>query len=160
MRFTSVFHFVAYSQALFFNEHEIAESILTAPGVEACKQLMGYLKDYRQDQWESQREKFVYIGFREKFLQHPALLGELLTTGERLIALANPRDSLWGIGLSEYDEAAEVISLWPGANRLGHILTMLRDSLLEGYDQGTLPRRAKWAIDELIRNPELLRKAS
>lgn len=44
---------------------------------------------------------------------------------------ASPKDTIWGIGLSEKDKRAWNKETWRGQNLLGEILTKVRDKLLE-----------------------------
>lgn len=44
---------------------------------------------------------------------------------------ASPKDTIWGIGLSEKDRRAWNRETWRGQNFLGEILTNVRDKLLE-----------------------------
>lgn len=46
---------------------------------------------------------------------------------------ASPIDRIWGIGLSEKDKRAWNKETWRGQNLLGHILTKVRDKLMESF---------------------------
>ncbi len=150
--FENVQHFVNYSKAMLFKSHELAERIYKAKDPKLCQELGQKIEHFNQEKWNAHREKYVHIACREKFLQHNDLLTLLFETGDRMLVEATPHDFYWGIGLSEDDPRANTPSQWPGRNRLGHILTEFREWMMEGYDEGTLPRRASWAIEEMIQN--------
>jgi ribA/ribD-fused uncharacterized protein len=151
MPFEDVIHFLNYSKAKLFGDELLAERILKAKDPKLCRELGRNVKRFNQEKWNKECDKFMRIGCREKFLQHNDLLTALFETGDRIIVEANPRDFYWGIGLTEDDPRALHPCLWFGKNRLGGLLTAVREWLMEGYDEGTLPRRASWAVEEMIR---------
>lgn len=64
-----------------------------------------------------------------KFGQHPELRDFLLSTRDRVLVEASPRDRVWGIGLSASDERATSPATWQGLNLLGFALMAARDGL-------------------------------
>jgi predicted NAD-dependent protein-ADP-ribosyltransferase YbiA (DUF1768 family) len=46
-----------------------------------------------------------------------------------MLVEANPRNTIWGVGLAVDDPAAKVPSQWKGENLLGRILTKVRMDL-------------------------------
>ncbi|EAZ97290.1 hypothetical protein MELB17_09318 [Marinobacter sp. ELB17] len=100
--------------------------------------------------WNVHSEKIVGIGCREKFLQNPRLLEDLLATGNREIVEASPYDKIWGIGLKDDHPDATNPSRWPGENRLGNVITQVREDLLAGYANYTLPERARVAVENAM----------
>jgi hypothetical protein len=155
MPFENVQHFVNYFKAKMFGDEALAERIYKAKNPQLCQQLGREVKGFNQEKWNAEREKYVQIGCREKFLQNTELLIALFETGDRLLVEANPKDAYWGIGFAEDDPQATMMCYWPGRhdsrNRLGHIITTFRDWLMDGYDEGTLPRRARWAVEDMLR---------
>jgi len=53
----------------------------------------------------------------------------LLSTKQRIIVEASPRDRIWGIGMGQHNEKAENPNLWRGQNLLGFALMEVRDEL-------------------------------
>lgn len=59
---------------------------------------------------------------------------ELLETGDQILVECNPKDSIWGIGLSVDNPDALDESKWKGQNLLGKILMQIREELRQTYD--------------------------
>ena len=53
----------------------------------------------------------------------------LLETGDKILAEANPRNCVWGIGLDIHDPDAFDPSRWRGQNWLGNMLMEVRDEI-------------------------------
>ncbi|MFT4251037.1 MAG: NADAR domain-containing protein [Caulobacter sp.] len=53
----------------------------------------------------------------------------MTATGEAMLVEANPRDWIWGVGLSADDPAVHRPDDWKGENLLGRILTDVRRKL-------------------------------
>lgn len=73
----------------------------------------------------------VEKGNMEKFSQNEQLKKKLFDTYPNTLVEASPKDTIWGIGLSEKDRRAWNRETWRGQNLLGEILTNVRDKLLE-----------------------------
>ena len=54
----------------------------------------------------------------------------LLSTGNKVLVEASPKDTIWGIGLSVNDENIEDKNCWRGTNYLGYELTRLKFKLM------------------------------
>jgi ribA/ribD-fused uncharacterized protein len=74
-----------------------------------------------REDWDLVRDEIMYNIVKAKFLQHPKLEAVLLTTNDKLIQEASPRDSYWGTA-SDKDGN-------PGANKLGLALMRVREEL-------------------------------
>ena len=68
-------------------------------------------------------------GVHGKFDQNTNLRNLILATGCTTLAEASPRDNVWEIGLSMYDEKAYDQKCWQGANKLDKILLACQDQL-------------------------------
>jgi hypothetical protein len=151
--FSHVEMFMMYSKAMLFGDAETAKQILATPDPKSCKDLGRSVKGFVEETWGKKCQQIVEIGCREKFLQNPSLLEQLLNTDGRLLVEASPYDRIWGIGLSADNPRASTPSTWQGRNLLGHILTKIRDQLLEGYEAQTIPDRALLAMAYAMTNP-------
>ena len=64
-----------------------------------------------------------------KFSQNRDLAECLKKSEKNIIVEANPSDSFWGAGLALEDKNIWKMDLWKGGNKLGMILSELRDHL-------------------------------
>ncbi|WP_245616879.1 NADAR family protein [Amycolatopsis taiwanensis] len=127
--FTTAEHYMMWRKAMLFDDPGSAEQILRAPHPHRAKQLGRGVQGFDQDRWEARRYEIVVTGSVAKFGQHPELRRFLLGTGERVLVEASPRDSVWGIGLTQDDSRANDPEQWPGLNLLGFALAEARKVL-------------------------------
>ena len=73
--------------------------------------------------------EIVKKGNFAKFSQSNQLMEYLLGTGNKILVEASPKDTIWGIGLSEDSPKACNPHLWRGENLLGFALMDVRDML-------------------------------
>ena len=73
----------------------------------------------------------MYKAIKSKFEQNDELGKALRETKNRLLVEANPNDPYWGAGVSIYSEDIWDIESWKGQNRLGKMLSDLRDELFQ-----------------------------
>lgn len=66
-----------------------------------------------------------------KFTQNEKYREALLETDGIYLVEASPYDPIWGIGLDEYNPDCLDMSKWKGQNRLGFILTKVREDLIK-----------------------------
>lgn len=94
------------------------------------QQLLGRaVQNFSQDVWERNRFDIVVTGNRAKFAQHRDLATRLKSTAPLQLAEASPIDRVWGIGLSQNEDAAFNPSNWKGLNLLGNALMAVRNEL-------------------------------
>lgn len=74
-----------------------------------------------RDNWDIIRNFVMIKGVIAKFTQNKHLMKELLSTKNKILREASPRDFYWGIGKDK-----------KGKNMLGKILMCLRDEILTG----------------------------
>jgi ribA/ribD-fused uncharacterized protein len=87
-----------------------------------AKKLGRGVKNYDESIWNKRRIKVVLFGAMLKFTQNLDVKQILVNTGDTYMIEAAPRDSIWGIGLSEYDAKRTPPENWPGLNFLGKVL--------------------------------------
>ena len=80
--------------------------------------------------WVQQAEKILYKGLKEKFKQNPGYRKYLIKTGDHQMVYCDPRDKLFGIGLSIWDPESANPDKWPGKNLLGKNLEKIRSEIL------------------------------
>lgn len=89
------------------------------------------VKGFDKAKWEEHAQDIVYRGNYAKFMQNPDCWAVLDATGDKIIAEANPRDPIWGIGLSKDDPRALDPEQWQGKNWLGVALMKTRTKIRE-----------------------------
>ena len=116
-------------KARLFGDNEALKAILQAKDPKEHQAIGRRVHDFDQIRWDNAKEEIVKRGNEAKFGQNEHLLKLLLATvGTRLVE-ANPNDQVWGIGLADNHPDALDPKRWRGQNKLGDILTELRDRL-------------------------------
>jgi ribA/ribD-fused uncharacterized protein len=116
-------------KARLFGDDAMADRILKSDSPHEHKLMGGRVSGFEQDTWDAEKVAIVTRGSQAKFSQNAGLRRRLLDTGEAILAEANPKDYIWGIGLAEDDPAALDPDKWQGLNLLGQILARVRDDL-------------------------------
>ena len=115
-------------KALLFGDKLTYKLIMDAKTPGRMKYLGSKVKDFQKDVWARERGHITQKVVQLKFQQNPDLLKVLLkTTG--LIAECNPKDKIFGIGLTIDDPKAADRNNWKGANLLGETLVSIREDL-------------------------------
>ena len=107
--------------------------IMLAEDPLTCKKLGDQATRTRESfqKWESHKREVMEKADINKFSQNEHLKAVLLSTGERLLAEASPRDTYWGIGMHMSHRQKTDIQQWPGQNVLGETLMKVRNLLRE-----------------------------
>lgn len=128
-RFSSMEQYMMYNKAITFEDHEIADKILSVSDVRAVKDLGRAVKNYNETIWNGIRQIVVYEGLLAKFSQNEALKEQLIATGDTILAECAISDLVWGIGLSMKTDDKQDLSKWRGKNLLGFALMRVREQL-------------------------------
>jgi len=116
-------------KALLFQDKETFKKIMATTHPRDQKKLGRTVKNFNQVIWNTYSTTIVYDGNLLKFSQNPKHWDLLNATGDSILVEASPFDRIWGIGLPEGDRLANNISTWKGQNRLGFILTKVRETI-------------------------------
>jgi len=127
--FGSAEHYMMWRKATLFDDDEIAARVLTARTPAEAKALGREVRDFDDGRWTEHRWEIVVTASLLKFGQDDELRGYLLSTRNRVLVEASPRDRIWGIGLGADSEYAEKPGQWQGLNLLGFALMEARDRL-------------------------------
>ena len=119
-----------YRKALTFGDSEIASKILKAEDPWEAKKLGRLVKNYDDKTWDIVRYSIMYHANMHKYTQNEHLKKKLIDTYPKVLVECNPRDSIWGIGLSEDDPNIYDESKWKGKNLLGECLMEVRKDLM------------------------------
>ncbi len=130
-QFNCAEQFMMYSKAITFEDSETAKLILEETKPEKQKKLGRMVKNFDADKWSTISEQVVYQGNYAKFTQNEDLLKELFKTQNTELAETSPTDTIWGIGLPENSPKIYDKSKWRGQNKLGVVLTKLRNDLIK-----------------------------
>lgn len=118
-------------KARIFSDEEIRQQILAEYSQLAMKKLGRKVRNYDDVTWKEKRFDVVVKGNIAKFSQNEKLQNFLLSTGDKILVEAIPKDTVWGIGLDESSPEAIQPSKWKGDNLLGFALMEVRDILSE-----------------------------
>ena len=123
--------YMMHAKALLFGDERMAGKILEADKPFEHKRMGQNVQGFDEETWNAEREDIVLAGNRAKFGQNPGLARRLVATQGTILAEANPRDEIWGIGLADDDERVQQPGEWRGLNLLGAILMEVRQELLD-----------------------------
>ena len=115
---------------LFGDQQSVVKIHRTRDPVEQ-KRLGHKIQNYRQDKWESEMEGILFKGLMAKFEQNLDAANFLLATEDNNIIEANPKDSVFGVGLGLNQQDIWKRSMWKGANIQGKTLEKVRSILKE-----------------------------
>lgn len=124
--FLSIEQWMMYFKARLFHDEHAAEQTLVLTDPAAIKALGRTVTNYNDTVWNGVRQLVVYEGLLAKFGQNPELRARLLATGSAVLAECEPKDSIWGIGLSITDPRRLDMAQWNGQNLLGFTLMEVR----------------------------------
>lgn len=122
-------HYMMAEKARLFGDAEALAKILAArtPGI--AKLIGRDIRNFSEAAWQEKRFDIVVRGNIAKFSQNPDLLAYLRSTGDSVLVQASPDDAIWGIGLSEFEDAARDPEQWAGQNLLGFAIMAARARL-------------------------------
>jgi len=110
-----------YYQAQKFTDPELRKSIRKAEKPPIAKSLADKNKAAIRPDWDAVKDDVMYRAVRRKFEQHPELKAMLLATGDEELIESAPTDTYWGVGRDG-----------TGRNKLGQIMSRIRDELRDG----------------------------
>jgi ribA/ribD-fused uncharacterized protein len=122
-------HWMMAEKARIFNDEVMRKEILAVHHPHDAKKLGRNVKNFDPKTWDKHKFNSVVEGNYHKFSQHQELREFLLSTKNRVLVEASPRDRIWGIGMSENHEHVTNPNLWKGENLLGFALMEVRDRL-------------------------------
>jgi ribA/ribD-fused uncharacterized protein len=127
--FVTAEQWMMHAKARLFGDEATARAILATPDPSVQKRLGQTVGGFDQAAWNTHKIDIVHRGSLAKFTQNAGAQRQLLATGEALLVEANPRDWIWGCGLSADHPDIGRPDAWPGTNLLGRILTSVRAEL-------------------------------
>jgi len=125
-------HWMMAGKAELFDDREMLKEILAASDPKTAKALGRKVRNYDDSKWAAARVDRVVEGNLHKFRAHPKIREFLLSTADRVLVEASPRDRIWGIGLGRNSDDATNPRSWRGQNLLGFALMEVWAKLREG----------------------------
>lgn len=122
-------------KARIFGDEETRQQILSEYSQMAMKKLGRKVRNYNDFVWSGNRLSVVIEGNLAKFSQNESLREFLLSTGDKVLVEASPKDAIWGIGLDASSHEAIHPRNWQGDNLLGFALMEVRDILRGKIDE-------------------------
>lgn len=116
-------------KARLFHDVEMKKNIMDAKQPKQMKAYGRLVKNFDANVWNNKSIEIVRIANYHKFLQNEDLKNYLLSTKDKILVEASPRDRIWGIGMSKHHEQVENPLCWRGKNQLGFALTYVKDQL-------------------------------
>jgi ribA/ribD-fused uncharacterized protein len=132
-------HYMMAAKARLFGDSDALARILATPDPVEAKRIGRQVRNFNPDQWDRAAYDVVVEANLAKFGQNPDLREYLLSTGDRVLVEASPRDVKWGIGRGKNDPAKLRPSQWRGENLLGFALMDVRERLRSASPPPTAP---------------------
>ncbi len=129
-RYSCTEQYMMAEKARLFQDEEMLQEILKAKHPKEMKAFGRAVRNFDKQIWDDNCFEIVKRGNRAKFSQNEGLCQFLLSTRNRILVEASPRDRIWGIGMGKHNPDAGNPMKWRGKNLLGFALTEVRDMLL------------------------------
>ena len=101
-------------KARLFKYHRTVELIMLSPDPSSHKRIGPGVHNFDPAAWDREKKNAVLSATYAKFTHNPAMKNHFLSTGNQLLAEANPLDPAWGIGLQADDPRADDPCQWRG----------------------------------------------
>lgn len=121
--------YMMYHKALTMGDISTAEEILAIDSPADIKKAGRKVYPFDADLWDKAKFDVVVKGNFLKFSQNKLLRWYLLSTADKILVEASPRDQIWGIGMSKQNPSCYKPEEWRGQNLLGFALMEVRDML-------------------------------
>lgn len=118
-------------KAFAFEDLETLDQILEAPDAKSAKALGRAVRGFDAEKWDSISYDCMRYAVAEKFMANEDLGRQLMSTFPKKLVEASPKDTIWGVGLHESDDAILDEANWRGENRLGKVLMEVREMLIK-----------------------------
>lgn len=129
--FSCVEQYMMYMKAILFGDTYRAKMILNETVPLEMKRLGRQVDGFVDSVWNDVRYGVVLLGVYNKFNQNSDLKEWLLSVDVDYFVECNPRDRIWGIGMSRENDNAVYAQNWRGRNLLGSIIKTVQNKLKE-----------------------------
>ncbi|MEJ1242011.1 NADAR family protein [Chryseolinea sp. T2] len=122
-------HWMMVQKARLFNDPQAASELLSLSDNKEIGERGKQISGFDQKHWDDHRYNIVLQGNLHKFSQHQTLHAYISGTYPMVLTEANPKDSIWGIGMPAGAPGITDPYQWKGLNLLGFALMEVRDIL-------------------------------
>jgi hypothetical protein len=123
INFINVEQYFVWRKVMLFDP-ELEPLILSTKDPKEMQKIAVSVKNYKDAEWLAKRYDIMKEGLYHKFSQNPILQNKLMWTGNSGIVNADPKDLIWGIGITAVEALMNVP--WRGENLLGEALIEVR----------------------------------
>jgi len=123
INFINVEQYFVWKKVMLFDP-EFEPLILSTKDPKEMKKIALSVKNYKDAEWLAKRYDIMKEGLYYKFSQNPVLQNKLMWTGNSGIVNADPKELIWGIGITAVEALMNVP--WRGENLLGEALIEVR----------------------------------
>lgn len=124
-------HWMMAEKARLFKDGKALSNILASQSPAKAKEEGRLIENFDPAVWDLHKFGIVVEGNRHKFSSDHTLKDFLLSTERQVLVEASPLDTIWGIGLSGDNPAAQDPVSWRGENLLGFALMEVRALLIK-----------------------------
>jgi len=114
-------------KAMLFKDQDTFKKIMATTDPKEQKTLGRQVKNFVPLIWDTYSTMVIYDGSIYKYSQNEKHRKTLLDTGDTILVEASPYDAIWGIKMGVDNPSINDMNLWQGENRLGFILTKVRE---------------------------------
>jgi ribA/ribD-fused uncharacterized protein len=129
IKYNTCEQYMMHQKALLFGDEEVAIAILNEPNPREQKALGRKIRNFDDQIWKQNCMRIVNEANFAKFTQNPELKAAVLSTRDRILVEASPKDFIWGIGMHYDDEGVDNPANWKGTNLLGQAITLVKQEL-------------------------------
>jgi ribA/ribD-fused uncharacterized protein len=123
INFINVEQYFVWRKVMLFDP-ELEPLILSTKDSKEMQKIAVSVKNYKDAEWLAKRYDIMKEGLYHKFSQNPTLQNKLMWIGNSGIVNADPKDLIWGIGITAVEALMNVP--WRGENLLGEALIEVR----------------------------------
>ena len=132
-------HLFMLFKAPYFKDDESVKQIIESRTPKEAKAIGRHVKNFDSEKWDAISTKYMTKAVTIRFEQDKKFAKMLVDKkyADKTFVEASPYDKIWGIGLKEDDPDALDKTKWQGQNKLGKILTSIRDKAVSGGLNGS-----------------------
>jgi len=128
----SALQYIAAQKALCFGDTESYRKIYSTREPEIIHRMINNIKGFDGDKWRKIQGDLRHKAHLLKFQQNPNMAKVLLDTQDKILVECNSANKTQGAGIDMMDPRLNQPESWPGLNRGGFNLMLVREELKRG----------------------------